>query len=319
MRAGRFLGGLPDPRALGVLAGAFLTLASCSAHRTGAAAPAGSPAVSEAPACPVFDPADARKHLRNTLEPLMAGDEAAARNELRLALCQEPDDETAKSLLWQLDAVADDVLGREFFCYTVREGDSLPRIAKEFLGDPYRFYLLAKYNDLEQPGRLRVGQCLKIPGASRSGTRDAAERLVGCGAEELAAGDARRAYGFFVEAARVDPAHSQAAEKAREARPAVVQAYHKEAVAAFRSQRLGHAIATCRRALEIDPRDAETRDLLQEAEGLQGRLVALFFDEAVLAQEKGDRAEALANCDKVLELDPSHDGALALRASVLGR
>jgi tetratricopeptide (TPR) repeat protein len=267
----------------------------------------------------VFDPVDATKHLRNTLEPLMAGDEDAARNELRLALCQQPDDETAKSLLWQLDAVAEDVLGREFFCYTVAEGDSLPRIAKEFLGDPYKFYLLAKFNDLEQPGRLRVGQCLKVPGRPPSGTPNEAQRFYRCGTEALAAGEAARAYGFFVEASRLDPTLVQAKQSVRETEQAVLWAHHKEAVAAFRSQRLGQAIGICRKALEIDPDNAPTKALLQEAQGLQGRLAALFLDEAVLALGRDDRAEAVANCDKVLELDPTHEKARQLRAVALGR
>jgi len=40
-------------------------------------------------------------------------------------------------------------------------------LAARYLGDPLRFYILARYNGIATPADLRVGQVLKIPGVPR--------------------------------------------------------------------------------------------------------------------------------------------------------
>ncbi len=51
--------------------------------------------------------------------------------------------------------------------HVVREGDSLPSIAFAQLGDPTRWRDIAEANGIDDPLRLRAGQTLTIPGASR--------------------------------------------------------------------------------------------------------------------------------------------------------
>ena len=323
------------PVCLGLLACAVL--GSCSAHRSDAWKPAPRPAPDlaghqTAPqdsrplsgssgefACPVFDPTEAGKHLRNAIEPLMSGDEVEARTELRLALCQDPSDEAAKSLLSHLDAVPEELLGEEFFVYTVRADDSMPKIAKEFLGDPYKFYLLARYNGMGRAGRLRIGQCLRIPGPSGREERNLGERLYLCGVEELQAGEVTNANEFLRKALEAEPDRAQALTMVREIRPAVVEAYRRDAVAALREQKLAQVIWNARKILEADPGNAKAKTMLRETQTMQSRLVDLFYDEAVAAFERQDWAEAIANCDQVLALDPGYDGARALRSRVVGR
>jgi hypothetical protein len=55
-------------------------------------------------------------------------------------------------------------LGRESFAYTVRQGDSMSRIAGRFLNDIYMFYLLARYNDIKVPKQVSAGQVIRVPG-----------------------------------------------------------------------------------------------------------------------------------------------------------
>lgn len=270
------------------------------------------------PACPVFDPLDTTQHLRKAVEPLMAGDVATARDELRLALCQDPDDATAKSLVWQLDAVAEDALGHDFFCYEVQSGDSMPRIAKRFLGDPYRFFLLARYNEIEAPGRLRLGQCLRIPGPPEA-PGDQGERLYRCGVSELGAGQTKSAFEFFRDASRIASTRERAQAKVLELTPAVVALYRKEGAAALRAQSYGRATHAFRTILEIDPANESVERLLRDTETVQRRLVDLLSGEAQEALERGERDEAVADLEKVLEMDPHNEGARSLRSQALGR
>lgn len=47
--------------------------------------------------------------------------------------------------------------------YTVKAGDTLSRIAKEFYGDATKYPIIAEYNGLEDPSRIYIGQVLRIP------------------------------------------------------------------------------------------------------------------------------------------------------------
>ena len=47
--------------------------------------------------------------------------------------------------------------------YTVKAGDTLSKIAKEFYGDATKYPIIAEYNGLEDPSRISIGQVLRIP------------------------------------------------------------------------------------------------------------------------------------------------------------
>jgi len=49
--------------------------------------------------------------------------------------------------------------------YTVRPGDNLSKISKQFYGDANKYMTIAKANNLEDPDKIKVGQELIIPGA----------------------------------------------------------------------------------------------------------------------------------------------------------
>lgn len=47
--------------------------------------------------------------------------------------------------------------------YTVQRGDTLARIARQMFGDPHKYPLIQQANNLDNPGRIWVGQVLVIP------------------------------------------------------------------------------------------------------------------------------------------------------------
>ncbi len=79
----------------------------------------------------------------------------------------DPSNDLARKLSDQIKADAQKELGPTFFRYTVQRDDSLSKIAAAYLGDRFRFYILAKYNDIANPSRLAAGQVIKIPGRER--------------------------------------------------------------------------------------------------------------------------------------------------------
>lgn len=49
--------------------------------------------------------------------------------------------------------------------YTVRPGDTLSKISKDFYGDANKYGQIAKANNLDNPDQIKVGQQLLIPAA----------------------------------------------------------------------------------------------------------------------------------------------------------
>jgi tetratricopeptide (TPR) repeat protein len=121
------------------------------------------PVVPPQPVAPP-DTRTARELFLQALDELQAGTPDKARPTLERLLVVEPNNSAGKNLLQQLGADPVETLGKEYFQYKTQSGDTLSRIAKRFLGDPYKFYILAKYNDIQIPGHLEAGQSIKVPG-----------------------------------------------------------------------------------------------------------------------------------------------------------
>jgi LysM repeat protein len=105
-----------------------------------------------------------RDRVRLAVELLDQGDEQRAEVELRAALEEQPNNNSAAQRL--LQQITDDprtLLTGAPRPYTVRQGDSMSALAERYLGDALMFYALARYNDLEAPNQLSAGQRLMIP------------------------------------------------------------------------------------------------------------------------------------------------------------
>ena len=95
---------------------------------------------------------------------LQNGDEPAAHAVLDRALAADATNDLAKKLLDQIRADPQKELGGVYFRYTVQRDDSLSKLAQQYLGDRFRFYILARYNEMPNPSWLAAGQVIKIPG-----------------------------------------------------------------------------------------------------------------------------------------------------------
>ena len=317
---------LPDSRPRVFMAlGLALALGACAAPQqaptpasptgtTSSAPPAapGSPgapstvlgSVSSSPAAPAptIDPAIARPQAQKlaleAVDQLQNGDEPAARATLDRAIALDPANDLAKKLQEQIRADAQKELGPVFFRYTVQRDDTLSKLAQQYLGDRFRFYLLAKYNDITNPARLAAGQVIKLPGKGPLPSTtppvaetppapakpeppvakprdDVADMLARAGELEKG-GNLEGAYAAYNEVLQRSPSHPDATKRRDTIRTGLVRTYDREATQAFQRQNLDLAIEKWDRVLEIDPSNRKARLERDRAADLRKRMQAKF-------------------------------------------
>jgi tetratricopeptide (TPR) repeat protein len=311
------------PHGTWVLAAAMLAvLAGCAAPTSppeATAAPptgadtraAAAPPVAPAPPpAPEISPAQAKAQAQRlaieAVDQLQNGDEAGARATLERALSLDPANELARKLTEEIKADAQKELGPVFFRYTVQRDDSLSKLAQQFMGDRFRFWILAKYNDIPNPSKLAAGQVIKIPGrappagqrptgrpgeatdpnakaaptapetAPATPPRDDLTALLQKGTQLQANGDLEGAYATFGDAAARFPGNQEALRKRDGAKVALVQRYDREATQAFQRQNLDLAIAKWDKILEIDPANQKAKLERDRATDLKKRLNEKF-------------------------------------------
>jgi tetratricopeptide (TPR) repeat protein len=277
-------------------------------------APAGAPAVAPTPAAPepVAPPSpaveptrDAKAQSQRTaleaVDQLQNGDETTARTTLERALALDPGNELAKKLLDQIRADPQRELGSTFFRYTVQPDDSLSKLAQRFLGDRFRFYILAKYNDITNPSRLHTGQVIKIPGkeppppvaapvrppevakpvepepkAAEEAKVSDAEKLYKQAMAQKQAGDLDAAFVSLRDASRREPSNATYSKQLELTRTDLVKRYDRLATQAFQRQNLDLAIKNWDRVLDVDPNNQKAKLERARAEDLKKRMQEKF-------------------------------------------
>jgi tetratricopeptide (TPR) repeat protein len=267
-----------------------------------ATVPGSAPAPGAAPSPTPVDPAIARpqaaKLALEAVDQLQNGDEASARTTLERALALDPGNDLARKLQDQIRADAQKELGAVFFRYTVQKDDTLSKLAQQYLGDRFRFYILAKYNDIANPSRLGAGQVIRIPGRQPAAVavpapeaapspklaepeppakpRDESADAIAKGAELEKAGNLESAYSFYVDAAQRNPGSGDLAKRRDAVKVRLVSTYDREATQAFQRQNLDLAIAKWDRILEIDPQNRKARLERERALDLKRRMAQKF-------------------------------------------
>jgi tetratricopeptide (TPR) repeat protein len=294
-------------RGLGLWAAVALALAGCAAPEP---APAPAPAPPPPPVVvapepvkpapppePQLTPAQAKQQAQKlTIEAiaqLQNGEVAAAQKMLDQAQTLDPANDLAKKMQDQIRADPQKELGAVFFRYTVQRDDSLSKIAQTYMGDRFKFHILAKYNDIANPSKLAAGQVIKVPGrgpaaaaasaataapaAPAARAAEPAEEVAKAAAIEAAtprnasmalmqqgndlqkAGNLEGAYDAFREAALRDPGNRDAALQRDATRQALARRYEREATQAFQRQNLDEAIGKWDRVLALEPSNQKAK------------------------------------------------------------
>ena len=268
------------------------------AAASAAAAPEAVPAPAPPPELsPAAAKAQAQKLALEAVDQLQNGDEQAARATLERAAQLDAGNDLARKLSDQIRADAQRELGPVYFRYTVQKDDTLSKLAQQFLGDRFRFYILAKYNDIANPSRLAAGQVIRVPGRApppataaappvdpapsvaappppepkpRDDVADALKKV----AELERAGNLEAAYFAYTDLAQRYPASAEAAKRRDASRTTFLRQLDREATTAFQRQNLDLAIAKWDRMLEIDPGNKKARLERERALDLKRRLAA---------------------------------------------
>jgi len=313
-------------RGLRLWATVALALAGCATQEP-APAPAPAPApppvvVAPEPPKPVpppepqLTPAQAKQQAQkltiDAITQLQNGEVVAAQKMLEQAQALDPASDLTKKLLDQIKADPQKELGAVFFRYTVQRDDSLSKIAQTYMGDRYKFHILAKYNDIANPSKLAAGQVIKVPGkgpaaaaaaaapaipatpAGRAPAADAADDAAKAAAIEAAtprnaamalmqqgrdmqkAGNLEGAYEAFREAALRDPGNRDAALQRDASRQALARRYEREATQAFQRQNLDEAIGKWDRVLALEPSNQKAKLEKERAMDLRKRMNEKF-------------------------------------------
>jgi len=280
-------------------------VAACADQPKKEAAPAATPPPTAVPATPPRPPepelspaqakAQSQKLALEAVDQLQNGDEIAARQTLAKALSLDPANDIAKKMNDQIAADAQKELGPTFFRYTVARDDSLSKLAQQYLGDRYRFYILAKYNDIANPSRLAAGQIIKIPGrapppsaapapevATTPPPADAAApsadlaSLMRKGRLQQSVGNLEGAYTTFTDAVARYPGNKDAVEQRDAVKTALIRGYDRDAIQAFQRQNLDLAISKWDRILELDPANQKAKLERERALDLKKRMSEKF-------------------------------------------
>jgi tetratricopeptide (TPR) repeat protein len=274
------------------------------------------PPLAVAPAAPA-PPGTAKELFRSSLDALQHGDGETARPLLRQVLVLEPNHKYAPTLLAQIDADPVQMLGKENFPYKVQSGDTLSLISKRFLGDPFKFYILARYNGMVTSDYLEAGRTLKIPGKKPPPDKamvpqqvEYAEQPPAVETSSLRLSEAKALYKNerYPEAEKVLENLRLEASSA-EADELLAAAYSSHGKILTDSGRFEQARKLLLHALNTFPSNQRLKEQLSHIETYQS--AEQTYKEGNQLLNEGQLQNAYAAYSRTLKLEPDHPGARA--------
>lgn len=201
--------------------------------------------------------------VQQAIADLNRGDPVAARRRLMIALRRDPNNAVARQFITQIDTDPVQLLGRENYSYTLRDGESLSMVAGRLLGNPLMFYALARYNNIAVPTSITPGQTILIPGRRPAPPAPPPAPRPQPRATPPAAAQPRPSA----------PAPAQPPAQ-RPANPAMAARLRGQGLAAMSAGAINRAVALLRQALSLDPNNALIRNDLARALRIQGTVRA---------------------------------------------
>ncbi|HEU4961571.1 MAG TPA: LysM domain-containing protein [Sphingomonas sp.] len=187
---------------------------------------------------------------------LQHGDTNTAQKVLKRIRKQDPNDARARLLGETIDIDPVAMLGSRSFPYTVKPGDSLRELAGRYLGNPDKFYALARYNHIAIPDAIKPGQTLRIPGAPPAEQTAPAPRAI--------------------HPANAEPAHRAPSAPAKpapppqpKADPARAARYRAAGLSALNRGQVDRAVDDLTRAAALDPGNAVIKRDLDRAQRIR--------------------------------------------------
>lgn len=205
---------------------------------------------------------EAQTQALHAADLLDAGKQAQAKEALDQAQALDPDNALARTLKQSIVSNPVTELGDVSWAYVVKPNDTLSKISGQYLKDEYKFYLLARYNDIAVPKSLAAGRSIKIPGTKPKEPPKPAIATASQPAARVSPLDQRCEEGWrLLNAGEKDKAYDilvlcQDARSRTEAdslRAELVQLHERRAKEAYRRQDLDTSIHEWDRVLKLDP------------------------------------------------------------------
>lgn len=287
-------------------------LSGCALVPGPAPAPLPTPPEPEPVPVVVVPQGTAKELFKAGLDALQHGEGQRAKPLLKQVLVLEPNHKHAATLLPQIDADPVEMLGKESFPYKVQSGDTLSLIAKRFLGDPFKFYILAKYNGLVVSDNLEAGRSIKIPGRKPPPSKvPAAEQPVAPDTSNLRLSEAQTLYagGRFPDAINVLEHLRLEGGANAEVDDLLVKVYMGYAKKLTDSGQLGEANKLLSKALTTYPANERLRKQIDQIDVY--RNAEQTYKDGNQWLSEGELEKAYAAYNKTLTLAPEHAGAKA--------
>lgn len=254
------------------------------------------------------------KHAINLLQDGEVADAEWALNE---ALKLDANDSVAQKLLHQIHADPVVELGVKSFDYAIETGDSMSKLAKEYLNDPLLFHILAKYNDIVNPGQIAIGQVIKIPGQKPAPTvaQKAPEKRdvspLDLAKKEL------QGKNYTAAIKRLESVVAETVEgdaDTAKAQTMLVEAYMLEARKQIDGNNVDQARRLIEKAADMEPNNKSVVTALADLDDLQK--IESIYQEGLLAFNQGQSDVAYKSFSRVVQLKANYKDAAVRRDSV---
>lgn len=274
--------------------------------------PSNKPTVEEPVDRPFFTKAS--DYWREAVRDLQTGRVEDARWALGEALAINPKHRRSLALLEQLDVDPVETLGTNHFEYKIQSGDSLSKLAQQHLDDPMKFFLLARYNSIENPNSIKAGQVIRIPGQGSDSSIDTAA------ISDTNVIKAKSLYetGAFEES--IDLLEGSGSEigatetELKAANEVLVASYLAQSKRMTLAKNYLTAEQLLKKALAIEPGNATVKD---EVARLQSVMQAeQFYKQGLAALEINNKDEAYLAFDQAVRLNSAHIDAREKRDEI---
>ena len=166
---------------------------------------------------------------------------------------------------------------KRYVMHTVQPGENLAKVAKMYYGDHRKFPLIAKYNNITDATRIRVGQKIKVPEVEGMPLLTGEE---GIKTEELEVADVALRGLETDTMEEQEPAETPALEEKEEALDQVAS-YRDDGVEFFWTEKYPEAIEAFNKVLNVNPQDSIALEYSYKSHLQQG--MDLFEKEDYLA------------------------------------
>ena len=104
-----------------------------------------------------------KERFRAAIDYLEQGQPRQAQDMLKAYLKESPRSTNAKDLLAQITTPSKDYFPERYITVNLASGQSLSTLSRQYLGSAFKFYALAKYNNISNPSKVNIGQSINIP------------------------------------------------------------------------------------------------------------------------------------------------------------